>query len=123
VIVTAYIFASLHNAYVHFEVDIDHGRLNWLIASPRYHRWHHADVPEVYGKNLANIMPIYDIMFGTHYKAGRCDAPMGAERDGIPGTDPARLMLLPFTLWIGMAREAIAGMKARLHSSTQGQDP
>jgi sterol desaturase/sphingolipid hydroxylase (fatty acid hydroxylase superfamily) len=117
VIVLAYIFASLHNAYVHFEIDIDHGRFNWLLASPRYHRWHHADVPAAYGKNLANMMPIYDIMFGTHYKAGRCDAPMGAERDGIPGTDPARLMLLPFTLWARMAQGGLLRLRSRLRPS------
>jgi sterol desaturase/sphingolipid hydroxylase (fatty acid hydroxylase superfamily) len=93
------ILCSLHNAYVHFEIDIDHGRLNWLIASPRFHRWHHADAPEVYGKNLANIMPIWDVIFGTYYKGGQCNAPMGALKDGIPDTDIVKLILMPLQLY------------------------
>jgi sterol desaturase/sphingolipid hydroxylase (fatty acid hydroxylase superfamily) len=93
------ILCTLHNAYVHFEIDIDHGRLNWLIASPQFHRWHHADAPEVYGKNLANIMPIWDVIFGTYYKGGKCNAPMGALNDGIPDTDTVKLILMPFQLY------------------------
>ncbi len=65
-----HVVASLHNAYVHFEVDIDHGPMNWLIASPRFHRWHHADFPPAYGKNLANAIPAWDMLFGTYFKAG-----------------------------------------------------
>ncbi|MCZ8374262.1 MAG: sterol desaturase family protein [Beijerinckiaceae bacterium] len=98
-VAAAYVITALHNAYVHFEVDIDHGRLNWLLSSPRFHRWHHADVPDAYGKNLANMIPLWDILFGTLYRAGRCEARMGAEAEGIPGTDPARLFFLPFQLW------------------------
>lgn len=109
-IALAFVITGLHNAYVHFEVDIDHGKLNWLLASPRFHRWHHADVPEAYGKNLANMIPLWDILFGTLYSAGRCDARMGAERDGIPGDDAARLFFLPLRLWYRSLREAIASV-------------
>jgi sterol desaturase/sphingolipid hydroxylase (fatty acid hydroxylase superfamily) len=103
-----HVFASLHNAYVHFEVDIDHGPLNWLIASPRYHRWHHADFKPAYGKNLANVIPAWDMLFGTYYRAEACNEKMGAQSEGISGTDPAKLMLLPFLLWSRMAQGAIA---------------
>ena len=98
-VIAVTLLTALHNAYVHFEVDIDHGPLNWLLASPRFHRWHHADVPEAYGKNLANIIPLWDMVFGTYYKAGRCDAQMGAAKEGIPDTDAVKLFLLPFQLY------------------------
>jgi sterol desaturase/sphingolipid hydroxylase (fatty acid hydroxylase superfamily) len=107
-----HVVASLHNAYVHFEVDIDHGPMNWLIASPRFHRWHHADFPPAYGKNLANAIPAWDMLFGTYFKAGPCTEKMGAEREGISGTDPVRLMLLPFVLWLRMAQKGISGLIA-----------
>ena len=110
----AYVFASLHNAYVHFEADIDHGPFNWLIASPRFHRWHHADLPEAYGKNLANMIPAWDMLFGTYYRAGPCHERMGAEAEGIPATDPARLLLLPFTLWARQLRMLLGDALARL---------
>ncbi|AVO44623.1 sterol desaturase family protein [Phreatobacter cathodiphilus] len=107
-IVAAYVVASLHTAYVHLELDIDHGPLNWLVASPRFHRWHHADVPEAYGKNLANMIPIWDLMFGTYHRHDRCDAPMGALREGVPDTDAAKLVTLPFTLWWRQGKAALA---------------
>ena len=106
-IAVAHLLAALHNSYIHFEVDIDHGPFNWVLASPRFHRWHHADNPEVYGKNLANLVPLYDRLFGTYHAGGACHERMGLERDGIPGTDPALLVALPFRLWAkGLARWA-----------------
>jgi sterol desaturase/sphingolipid hydroxylase (fatty acid hydroxylase superfamily) len=116
-IVAAYVVASLHTAYVHLELDIDHGPLNWLIASPRFHRWHHADVPEAYGKNLANMIPLFDRVFGTYYRHDPCDVPMGALRDGVPDTDPLKLVLLPFTLWMRQARSSMAGLLVRLRAA------
>jgi sterol desaturase/sphingolipid hydroxylase (fatty acid hydroxylase superfamily) len=108
-IVAAYVVASLHTAYVHLELDIDHGPLNWLIASPRFHRWHHADAPEAYGKNLANMIPLWDLMFGTYHRHDTCPVPMGAIRDGIPDTDAAKLVTLPFALWWRQGRAALSG--------------
>jgi sterol desaturase/sphingolipid hydroxylase (fatty acid hydroxylase superfamily) len=116
-IVAAYVVASLHTAYVHLELDIDHGPLNWLIASPRFHRWHHADVPEAYGKNLANMIPLFDLMFGTYYRHDPCDAAMGARRDGVPDTDPMKLVLLPFAMWGRQARSSLATIAVRLRSA------
>lgn len=107
-VVATHVFTALHNAYVHLEIDIDHGRYNVLLASPRFHRWHHADDPRAYGKNLANMMPLWDKLFGTYFEAGPCREKMGAEREGIPGTDPAKLVLLPFLLWYRQARASLA---------------
>jgi sterol desaturase/sphingolipid hydroxylase (fatty acid hydroxylase superfamily) len=119
---TAYIVAGLHNAYVHFELDIDHGRLNWLIASPRFHRWHHADLPEAYGKNLANMIPAWDILFGTYREAGPCHEPMGLAKDGIPATDPAKLMLLPFVMWGRSLASTISGLFSRARGTPESRE-
>jgi sterol desaturase/sphingolipid hydroxylase (fatty acid hydroxylase superfamily) len=94
-----YFYQALHNAYVHMELDIDHGPLNWLIASPRFHRWHHADNPAVFGKNLANHFVIYDMLFGTYHNPGTCKDPMGAKSDDIPDHNALKLFALPFTEW------------------------
>lgn len=91
----------LHNMYVHMHLDWDHGPLKYVIASPRYHRWHHADDPEIYGKNLANLFPFYDVLFGTYYVPGRCDAEMGAK--GVP-TDAMTLVAWPFVAWTKMIK-------------------
>jgi sterol desaturase/sphingolipid hydroxylase (fatty acid hydroxylase superfamily) len=112
-VASAYIIATLHNAYVHFEVDIDHGPFNWLLASPRFHRWHHADQPDAYGKNLANMIPAWDMLFGTYLKAGTCHEKMGLERDGISSTDTVKLILLPFAMWAKQVRTALTGLFSR----------
>jgi sterol desaturase/sphingolipid hydroxylase (fatty acid hydroxylase superfamily) len=38
-----------------------------LIASPRFHRWHHTDESEARDKNFAGLLPAWDILFGTYY--------------------------------------------------------
>lgn len=101
---------QLHNAYTHIDVDIEHGPLRYIVASPRFHRWHHADVPEAHGKNLANVVPLYDVIFGTYYVPGPCNAPMGALTDKVPAHDIVAQVALPLTRWGRMARSAIAAL-------------
>jgi sterol desaturase/sphingolipid hydroxylase (fatty acid hydroxylase superfamily) len=52
---------------VHANVDWDWGPLRSVIASPRFHRWHHTDEAEARDKNFAGLFPIFDIVFGTYY--------------------------------------------------------
>jgi len=64
------------------------------------------------------MIPLFDLMFGTYHRHDACAEPMGAVRDGIPDTDPVKLLLLPFTLWIRQARgwagEALLRLRAAL---------
>ena len=66
-----------YGLYVHSKLPFDHGRFRKILVSPNYHRWHHADDPAVYGKNLGDMFPIWDLAFGTHYDPGRCNIPQG----------------------------------------------
>jgi sterol desaturase/sphingolipid hydroxylase (fatty acid hydroxylase superfamily) len=52
---------------VHANVDWDWGPLRAVIASPRFHRWHHTDETEARDKNFAGLLPLWDILFGTYY--------------------------------------------------------
>ncbi len=87
-------FLSILNVYVHANIDWHHGRFHLLLASPRFHRWHHANEPAAYGKNLANIFPFYDWFFGTHYNPGPCNAVMGVK--DVPDKNAFKLMAFPF---------------------------
>lgn len=98
---------TLHNCYVHLELDWTHGPLRHVLASPRFHRWHHADVEIAYGKNLANISPIWDVMFGTYIDPGRCTAPMGSREMDIPATNLPRLLIWPVIGWGRLIREEL----------------
>ncbi len=106
------VLLTLHNMYVHINVGIDHGPFKYLIASPVFHRWHHADVPEAHGKNLANVMPIYDVIFGTYYVPGRCREKMGALESGIEDKNPVLILIYPFQEWARLIRQSVK--RARL---------
>ena len=112
------VMLGLHNIYVHIDVDWDHGPFKLLLASPRFHRWHHADVPAAYGKNLANVFPVFDWAFGTYRVPGPCIAPMGAQ--GIPQDNPLKLTLWPFIAWAAMIADRIepASRRQRLQGAS-----
>lgn len=105
------VLVSLHIVYVHVDIDWGHGPFALLLASPRFHRWHHVDVEAAHGNNLANIFPFLDWMFGTYYVPGPCKGPLGAR--GVPEHDVAGLMLFPITEWLRLARERIATLSIR----------
>lgn len=110
---------ALHNIYVHVNVDWDHGPLRLLVASPRFHRWHHADVPEAYGKNLANFCPLFDVMFGTYYNPGKCEERVGAT--GVPENDVVKLLLYPLKEWTRMLLGGLSSLSRRFAAEAQSQ--
>jgi len=58
---------TLYALFLHANVDWDWGRLRTVIASPRFHRWHHTSEAEGRDKNFATLFPVWDILFGTYY--------------------------------------------------------
>ncbi len=58
---------TLLSIVVHANVDWDWGPLRSVIASPRFHRWHHTDEADARDKNFAGMFPVWDILFGTYY--------------------------------------------------------
>lgn len=102
---------NIHQYYVHSNIDWSHGPFNILLASPQYHRWHHADDPAAYDKNFASSFPIWDKLFGTYYYPGSCtDVPTGFP--GSPGNDIPELVLYPFKEWARMIKESWPRSKA-----------
>jgi sterol desaturase/sphingolipid hydroxylase (fatty acid hydroxylase superfamily) len=58
---------TLMAVVVHANVDWDWGPFRTILASPRFHRWHHTDETAARDKNFAGILPLWDILFGTYY--------------------------------------------------------
>lgn len=52
---------------LHANVNWDFGWLGNIIASPRFHRWHHTSQEEGLDKNFAGLFPWIDRIFGTYY--------------------------------------------------------
>jgi len=51
--------------YIHSNLDVRSGRLQWLINGPEAHRWHHAVDPDAHGSNYATKLALWDRLFGT----------------------------------------------------------
>ncbi len=54
--------------FIHSNVKWRFGPLEWIIATPAFHHWHHTnDGPHVIDKNYAATLPWIDKLFGTMY--------------------------------------------------------
>jgi sterol desaturase/sphingolipid hydroxylase (fatty acid hydroxylase superfamily) len=58
---------TIMSIVVHANVEWDWGPLRSVIASPRFHRWHHTDELSARDKNFAGLFPLWDILFGTYH--------------------------------------------------------
>lgn len=56
--------ARLIAVLVHLDVDVDLGPLRYVVATPAFHRWHHADGQRA---NFAGLFPVWDLLFGTFH--------------------------------------------------------
>jgi sterol desaturase/sphingolipid hydroxylase (fatty acid hydroxylase superfamily) len=58
--------------FVHANLRWRFGWLEWVVSSPGFHHWHHADDgPEFLNKNFAPMLPWVDGVFGTLYMPKR----------------------------------------------------
>ena len=93
------LIGSLWGFFVHANVRWRFGPLEWLLATPAFHHWHHTnDGPDRVNKNYAAMFPWVDGMFGTLL------LPRGTrpERYGIDDAlepDLAGQLLRPFEVW------------------------
>jgi sterol desaturase/sphingolipid hydroxylase (fatty acid hydroxylase superfamily) len=69
--------------YIHANINVKTGRLQYFINGPEMHQWHHAESKEVYFANFSTKFAIWDWLFGTAYLPGK--KPL---RFGLPYTYP-----------------------------------
>jgi len=70
------------NLWVHINVSVNLGPLEWLIITPDFHRAHHArDI--LPSKNIGFLLPIWDRLFGTYLDPHQLssDYPLGLAAD------------------------------------------
>lgn len=61
-------FEGLLAIFIHANVKWRFGWLEWLVATPVFHHWHHAnESPETSNKNFSGLLPWVDWLFGTMY--------------------------------------------------------
>lgn len=59
------VFVSFHAIFIHANVGIRFGWLEWVMATPRFHHWHHGVEERAIDKNFAVHLPVLDWLFGT----------------------------------------------------------
>ncbi|MGX5850022.1 sterol desaturase family protein [Mesorhizobium sp. PL10] len=69
--------------FVHSNTRIRVGPLKWLLASPQFHHWHHANEREAWDKNFAGQLPLLDMLGGTLFMPDRMPQKYGTG-DPVP---------------------------------------
>lgn len=82
----AYIFfVYLLSVFIHSNLRIPFGFLSYIIATPRFHHWHHGVEKEAIDVNFAIHFPVIDMMFGTfHMPENRWPEGYGIEGHPVP---------------------------------------
>jgi sterol desaturase/sphingolipid hydroxylase (fatty acid hydroxylase superfamily) len=63
------VIGSAWGMYIHSNIDVRSGPLQYLINGPEMHRWHHAR--EIVDVNFATKLAIWDWLFGTAHRPPR----------------------------------------------------
>jgi len=58
--------SAVWGMYIHSNLNVHTGRLQWVINGPEMHRWHHA-MGKGMRSNFATKLAVWDWMFGTAY--------------------------------------------------------
>lgn len=60
------ILGTIWSFFIHSNIRLRFGPLEWLISTPAFHHWHHTN-DEHHNRNFAAIFPIIDKVFGTSW--------------------------------------------------------
>ncbi|MEM9840802.1 MAG: sterol desaturase family protein, partial [Pseudomonadota bacterium] len=92
-----FVLYAVNGFYQHSNADVRLGPLNWIIAGPELHRWHHSAVVEEGHTNYGNNLIIWDVVFGTRFlPKGRSVQHIGIGNQRWPRTFLGQLTA-PFT--------------------------
>jgi len=85
-------FFTFYAIFLHANLRWDFGPLRYVIASPRFHRWHHTSEDEGLDRNFAGLFPWIDFLFGTFYMPSEREPQrFGLHNEPIPTTFVAQL--------------------------------
>jgi sterol desaturase/sphingolipid hydroxylase (fatty acid hydroxylase superfamily) len=96
-VVAAYVpFLSFYAILLHANVSWGFGLLGRIVASPKFHRWHHTAEHEGLDRNFAGLFPVWDQIFGTYFMPkDRLPEVFGLQGESVPESFLGQL-LYPF---------------------------
>jgi sterol desaturase/sphingolipid hydroxylase (fatty acid hydroxylase superfamily) len=84
VVAAYFVFYSLNGFFQHSNADVRLGPLNWLIAGPELHRWHHSRIVRESDTNFGNNLIVWDAIFGTRFLPARQVGKLGLQNPAYP---------------------------------------
>lgn len=89
-------FFFIYPFVCHSDTRIEVPYVSWILVTPKFHHWHHADDPMAYDRNFGAILSIWDRLFGSVIEPA--DFP---DRYGIAGSqlneaDYVGHLIIPF---------------------------
>jgi sterol desaturase/sphingolipid hydroxylase (fatty acid hydroxylase superfamily) len=84
VISAYYVFYAVNGFFQHSNADVRLGPLNWLIAGPELHRWHHSRIVRESNTNFGNNLILWDTLFGTRFLPPRQVGELGLRNRAYP---------------------------------------
>ena len=72
------LLVTLWGFFIHANIRWRLGPLEWLVATPAFHHWHHTK-SEVRDRNYASMLPLMDRLFGTHHLPAQWPAAYGID--------------------------------------------
>jgi sterol desaturase/sphingolipid hydroxylase (fatty acid hydroxylase superfamily) len=80
------VFEGLLAIFIHANVKWRFGWLEWLVATPAFHHWHHANEDSATSnKNFSGLLPWVDWLFGTLHLPERFPTKYGINEPMPPG--------------------------------------
>jgi lathosterol oxidase len=65
--INAYIiWVAIQSTLIHANTGLPFGRLEYVLATPHFHHWHHAADAEAIDRNYAAHLPVLDLLLGTY---------------------------------------------------------
>ena len=58
---------TVQATFIHANVSFQFGPLNYVLATPQFHHWHHSSSEEAIDKNFSVHLPLWDMLFGTFH--------------------------------------------------------
>jgi len=69
--------------FIHSNLRMRFGALEWIIATPGFHHWHHSRVDHI-NRNYASMLPVLDRLFGTLHLPRSWPLDYGIEQELAP---------------------------------------
>jgi sterol desaturase/sphingolipid hydroxylase (fatty acid hydroxylase superfamily) len=69
--------------FIHANLRMRFGALEWIIATPGFHHWHHSRVDHI-NRNYASMLPVLDQLFGTLHLPRSWPLDYGIEQELAP---------------------------------------